>query len=154
MLCPNCGTRCATGQKFCRSCGLDLGPVAEALAAHRAQGGTRAGDERRATRQMAERMFRALVVFVLGLLLLSMSKMYGFGRTAMLLGLLTVFASMILAAHSLFGATRAAATPPRPRQLEEESPTTEPLLTEGESEPAPSVTERTTELLEVERKKQ
>jgi zinc-ribbon domain len=39
MFCPNCGNQAAGDQKFCRSCGMNLGAVSTAVAEHHGESG-------------------------------------------------------------------------------------------------------------------
>ena len=160
MLCPNCGTHSSTEQKFCRNCGMNLGPVSKALATHFAQGGSAAppaeeGGERRDLRRMTNGLISGVAVILIGALVLADARLFMLRPWVKLLGsvltCLGVFISLLavlLPLRSSAGRRRGATLP----GALEGARTTGHLLHESTIEPAASVTERTTDLLEVERK--
>jgi hypothetical protein len=155
MLCPNCGTTTTTEQKFCRSCGMNLEPVARALTAHLAHGGAAAAAARATEQSAARRMTSALAASILvalfGLLMMAFMpnptfKMFGFA--AALIGIVAALAAVF----STLRATGDAREGPAQHALDgAQAAKTGRLLHETTLEPAPSVTEHTTELLSVER---
>jgi hypothetical protein len=159
MLCPNCGTT-TTEHKFCRNCGMNLEPVSRALAAHLAPGGAAAVAAReakrramkRATNRLAKGFLSGVVVILFGLFVISVlpgKAFQVFGVAAALIGLVTALASLLTA----FRTAADLAVGPAPPALDgEAAATTGRLLHEMTVEPAASVTERTTDLLNVERK--
>lgn len=155
MLCPNCGTKTTTEHKFCRNCGMNLEPVARALAAHLAVGGAAAARaareaDRRTARRMANGLLAGVFVVLFGLILIAFLPGKGFkflGVAAALMGIVAALVSVLSPLRSL---SNAEAPPPT---LDAAAPNTGRLLHEQTFEHVPtSVTDHTTELLNVERK--
>jgi hypothetical protein len=155
MLCPNCGTKTTTEHKFCRNCGMNLEPVSRALAAHLSVGGaTAARASREADRRNVQRMTGGLLagVFVIlfGLLLIAFLP----GKAFKFLGVASAFIGIVAALVSVLFPLRsmaAAGVEPPPHTLDNAAPDTGRLLREQTFEPAgTSVTDHTTELLNVE----
>lgn len=159
MYCPNCGTKTSTDQNFCRSCGLGLDKIALSLTE---QLPTRVD---RTLQQQKERFEKlgvaALSVFGLGVLsLIVYGIVYkiiiseGDLLTALAAVGLIIMIACGLASVILFAKANEAgqeANKRKPQQDLAPPESTKELLTEGHFEPVPTVTERTTELLKVER---
>jgi zinc-ribbon domain len=158
MYCPNCGNKTSTDQKFCRACGLGLEKIALSLTEQLPT---------KVDRNLTERKERfeklgvaALSVFglgVLALLLYSVGYKLMMSQGNILAGLAVLgFLIMVvcgLASVILFAKAKEvgeeATKRPAQQDLSTESEPTKELLTEGHFEPIPTVTDRTTELLEV-----
>ena len=162
MLCPNCGTKGSTEQKFCRECGMNLEPVSKALAAHRALDAadgpaTQApiDAERCAVKRMTTWLTFGIGLFLVGLLMLSASKFFVLRPSFKFLSVCVIILSTFISLLGVLSPLRAAASrqrrAPRPGALGAAKETGR-LLTQGSIEPVPSVTERTTDLLGVVRK--
>jgi hypothetical protein len=162
MFCPNCGAKTSIQQKFCRGCGLGLDKIALSLSE---QLPSRPDEHLLSQKERYERLgLAALSVFgvgVLGVMLYGIiyKMMISKGdwlQALALIGLLIMAACGILSVI-LFAKAKEAEEAAGKRRLEEKetavkaTPTNE-LLTEGHLEPVPSVTDRTTELLYVEKK--
>ncbi len=162
MYCPNCGKTNSGEQKFCRSCGLGLEKVVQALV-HQLPATDPATEidenlrERQRKVELGLKILGTGVVslFVLVLLWVFIYKIIivqgkvavGLGFLGLILGLVA-FILLLLYRESLLNASKqtlpqGASFPPAE---------TAKLLPEPSFEPIPSVTERTTELLTVERK--
>lgn len=157
MLCPNCGTPTTTEHKFCRSCGMNLEPVSRALAAHLSPGGAASAaaareSERRAVRRMTRGLLAGVVVVLFGVFLMAVVP----GKAFKVLGVAAALVGLVAALAAVFSTLRAAAggfdVEPAQHALEDATAETGRLLQESTPEPVPSVTERTTDLLNVERR--
>lgn len=155
MLCPNCGTKTTTDHKFCRNCGMNLEPVSRALAAHLSVGGAAAARaareaDRHTARRMTNGMFAGLAVVLFGMLLIAFLPGKGFkflGIAAALIGIVTAMVSVLSPLRSV---SNAEAEPPH-NALDATAPNTGRLLHEQTFDRVPtSVTDHTTELLNVE----
>lgn len=155
MYCPNCGNKIAADQKFCRSCGLSLEKIAQVVTEQLPMKLDESVEEQK---ERFERWgFYALCVFGVGVLLpllYYIVKLLVAGKVLTGLGLLAFIVvigcgllSVILFAQA--EDIRKAGSQRRSPQTEEltEQETTAKLLPETNSEFAPSVTDRTTELL-------
>ncbi len=155
MFCPNCGAKTSSEQKFCRACGLGLEKIALSL---NEQLPARLDENLLSQKERFERLGMALLsVFGLGLLSLLVYTVVRvtpgnwLGRLA-LLGFI-IMAACGLLSTILFAKAKEAEEAAGKRRVQNVEPTpTKELLTEGHFEPVPSVTDRTTELLFVERK--
>jgi len=159
MYCPNCGKENSAEQKFCRSCGLSLEKAVELLAeqlpALKLDKSLRER-QRRVDRWLTIVAASGISLFVISILwaiiykiiILKGEVLEGSLFAAFIVGLV-VFALLALYGESL----RKAAGK---RQLMQPPPTevsdTAKLLPDSQMEPIPSVTERTTELLTVDKK--
>lgn len=162
MFCPNCGAKTSIEQKFCRACGLGLEKIALSLTE---QLPTRPDESALSQKERFERLgvaalsvfgFGALAVILYGIvykLMVTQGKLLaGLG----FLGLLIMMGCGILSAI-LFAKAKEAEEAAGKRRVQHKdaavvSTPTKELLTEGNFEPVPSVTERTTELLYAEKK--
>ena len=158
MFCPNCGTRTATDQNYCRACGLGLEKIALSLAE---QLPARTDQSLQARKERLEKLGMAMLsVFGIGMLIFLLysigpkliSKGDVFGILA-LLGVLVMFVCGIGSAVLFAKAKEVGdeASKRLPQKVEVEN--TRELLPESHFEPVPTVTERTTELLTVENSK-
>ncbi|HEY0170271.1 MAG TPA: hypothetical protein VGB98_04405 [Pyrinomonadaceae bacterium] len=158
MLCPNCGTKTTNAHKFCRNCGMNLGPVSQAVSAHLSHGGASAAAaaaareaSRRGTRRMAKGLFAGVFVFLLGMLMLRFLPGTAFKAVGAVITLLGVMFSLVTVLSSMRADATAEASPAPPRHVPEGAAATGRLLHENTVEPLPaSVTDHTTELLGVE----
>ena len=161
MYCPNCGAKTATDQKFCRACGLRLEKIAASIAE---QLPTKMDLTLQQQKERYEKIGMALLsVFGLGVLtfiLYSVGYKLMMTQGNVLAGLAILgFLVMVvcgLASVVLFAKAKevgeGAPKLSQPASLANGSESTKELLTEGNFEPVPSVTDRTTDLLTVERR--
>ena len=160
MYCPNCGNQTSTEQNFCRSCGLSLEKIAESLAEQLPS--QLDANQQNQKERIEKQGVIALSIFaagILGLLLYLVVYKVIFiqGRTLEGLGILAFLAliSSGLVSVYLFAKANEIGQKNKNRQInssdEALSPPTSKLLREGYFEPMPTVTERTTDLLTVER---
>lgn len=158
MYCPNCGTQTSIDQNFCRACGLSLEKTALSLSE---QLPVKVDESLQAQKERLEKLgVAALSVFavcVLTLLLFLLGqKLIAKG----LPGILAMVGALIIIACGLGSVILFArakeldekSSKRRQRNLSSGSETTKELLTEGHFEPVPTVTERTTELLAVDKR--
>ena len=157
MFCPNCGAKTSIEQKFCRACGLGLEKIVLSL---NEQLPARLDESLLSQKERLERLGMVLLsVFGVGLLTL---LVYGVVYKLMLtqgkwLGGLALLGFIIMAGCGLlsailFAKAKEVQESVGKRRVQKVEPTpTKELLTEGHFEPVPSVTDRTTELLFVEK---
>lgn len=161
MYCPNCGTKTLTDVNFCRACGLGLEKVAVSLIEQLPTKADRSLQERK--KRFEKLGIVALSVFGFGILSI---LAYTIGYKVMvsegnlLAGLAGIgffimiacgLASVFLFAKANEVGQEAIKRKPEP-DLVSRSESTKELLTEGHLEPVPTVTDRTTELLTVEKR--
>lgn len=157
MYCPNCGAKNSIEQNFCRSCGLSLEKTAFSLSE---QLPAKLDQSIQAKKERLEKLgVAALSVFGLGVLSL---LVYGIGIKLIdkgVLGILATLGVLIMLVCGLGSVILFARAKEldekstrRPRNLSSGSGSTKELLSEGHLEPVPTVTERTTELLAVDKR--
>lgn len=158
MFCPNCGAKTSTEQKFCRACGLGLEKIALSLTE---QLPNRPDENLMSQKERLERWgVVALSVFGTGVLgLIVWGTVYKvmivegkFLAGLALLGLIILLGSGILSAI-LFAKAKEVEEAAGKRRIPRVEPApTKELLSEGNFEPVPSVTDRTTDLLFAEKR--
>lgn len=154
MHCPNCGTKTSTEQKFCRSCGLSLDEFARMLTEQLPEARARLLERQQRVEQWLGRVSGAFVAMIVCALLVGV--VWGVIMKGQILGGLLLLAFIIGAVASLSlvyyneSLKEKLGQPNAPDPALPESAPTGKLLSESRSEPVPSVTERTTELLAVE----
>lgn len=165
MYCPKCATETSTDQKFCRNCGLGLAKIAAELTEElpvSVENGSLSEKERLERIGVAALSVFGFGLFVLFLYFIVYKMMVLQGKVInglALIGLAIMMGCGLLSAI-LFAKAKEAEETSRKRKVEgvaQVSATrTKELLTEGNFEPvpAPSVTDRTTELLFAEKRHQ
>jgi zinc-ribbon domain len=161
MYCPNCGNQTSTEQNFCRSCGLGLEKIAQSLTE---QLPTQIDANQQKQKERIEKQgVIALSIFAAGIIglllyLVVYKVIFVQGRTLEGLGILAFLAliSSGLVSVYLFAKANEVGQKNKPREIsgsDEPLPSTRTakLLREGYFEPVPTVTERTTDLLTVEK---
>jgi hypothetical protein len=161
MFCPNCGTKTATDQNFCRACGLALEKIALSVSDQLPAKVDRSLLEQK---ERFEKLgVAALSVFGLGVLSfilysvvykLMVSKgdvLTGLAMLGFIIMIACGIASVILFAKAN-EVGKETAKRPSPQDLAMGTETTKELLTEGHFEPVPTITERTTDLLVVKKR--
>jgi len=161
MHCPSCGAETTLDQRYCRSCGMDLESVSKLVVAHSSPEALKL-EKARGKRAAQERMYQSfkfgLIMFVAGMAGLFITKTLGFPKSYNLIGGLLLFLAMGLMIHGLLAAMRESAS--RSRKLPTSAGTTSELpeaeITKALPSarvpvPVASVTERTTQLISVEK---
>ena len=160
MFCPNCGSKNSTQQKFCRSCGLSLEKTVQSLVE---QIPAKIDQSLKRRKEKLER-FGVIALSGVGVVgggalfyMIIFNMMLAQGKILGGLAFLTIIICGLLAVFFFNYANYLKETAVKNRlQPPEEMPeyeTPAKLLNDSYLEPIPSVTERTTELLYVERKK-
>ena len=160
MFCPNCGSKNSTQQKFCRSCGLSLEKTVQSLVE---QIPAKIDQSLKRRKEKLER-FGVIALSGVGVVgggalfyMIIFKMMLADGKILGGLALLTIIICGLLAVFFFNYANYLKETAVKNRlQPPEEMPeyeTPAKLLNDSYLEPIPSVTERTTELLYVEKKK-
>ena len=160
MFCPNCGSKNSTQQKFCRSCGLSLEKSAQSLV-EQIPAKIDQSLERRKEKLERFGVIALGGVGVVGVGALSymiiFNMMLAQGKILGGLALLTIIICGLSAAiffnYANFLKEKADKNRLQPPEEMREDETPAKLLGDSYLEPIPSVTERTTELLYVEREK-
>jgi hypothetical protein len=158
MHCPNCGDESPIDQKFCRKCGFDLAPVARLFA-----GDAPAEDIELTAKErdqiLVKRMFRwisaGLIVLGFGLLMLIVGRsgLIDAGKIFGLASSVLMIIGIALAAYGLISSVTRSVTLSRKSGAAAgineftKAPTTRQLEHDRTPVPLPSVTERTTELI-------
>ena len=160
MFCPNCGSKNSTQQKFCRSCGLSLEKSAQSLVE---QIPAKIDQSLERRKEKLER-FGAIALSGVGVVgvgalsyLIIFNMILAQGKILGGLALLTIIICGLLAVfffnYANYLKETAVKNRLQPPEEMREYETPAKLLNDSYLEPIPSVTERTTELLDVERKK-
>jgi len=153
MYCPGCGIKGTIGQKFCRTCGMDFQVISEVVAGRLSATDARAAsdlDKARVHRMIKFMSWGGIVLFI-GLIVLVLGKKYLLNNLLELIGGLTLLAGTFVMGYGLFSAMLSATSHPRKsqRQGAQTQPQLDGQLPPGTlPEPAPSVAERTTRLME------
>lgn len=160
MFCPNCGTTNSTEQKFCRSCGINLGVVAESLLLQL----TTARDANLSKKERSIENFKNFVFSRFGLFLLIavipiifgifFKVIWGdndisFGVSLIVIAVSTVLIILFASFDAFVRERKAQINPALTNELTEAKDPGK-LLEEKTFEPIHSIAENSTELLSVE----
>ena len=153
MHCPSCGMQTSIDQKFCRSCGMSLEAVSKAVASHLPTSDSNkpsVRDDNSVLRRMAIMLFWGIVVFLMGGVVMGVSKKMLHNDLVGLIGLVILIAGAILVTYAVIS--------PLWQQASKSGQTTEPKSTiKLETTPAelpappPSIAEQTTRVLETDK---
>jgi hypothetical protein len=162
MYCPSCGIQTSSDQKYCRSCGMDLQMISQAVGEHLGQ----IIEESKARQRKLERWgtvtgligVSMLALLLIGFLIcLAVSKVagisidaFGFDSFAPVVGAIGLCLTISGAGLAGYPSIRKELGKLRPAKLTGKAQTTAELLEANKGEQAPSITERTTNLLEIE----
>jgi hypothetical protein len=153
MTCPQCGLPTLSDQKFCRSCGAGLQlttqPIAERATALEPQRAS--GDLVKDQYLRSRLVLWAFVMMFVGVAIGLVGKMILHEEIVTVVGVLVSLAGMLLVAYSSISPARLkqqSSIPSSPRELKQ-SQSTKQLPQGTDVEYVASVTERTTNLLQV-----
>lgn len=160
MHCPSCGAETTLDQRFCRSCGMDLETVSKLVVAHSSPELLKL-EKVRDKRAGQERMLKSLKfgfsMFILGMAVLFITKTLEFPKPFNLIGGSLLFLAMGLMFYGILtpmrdrgSRSRKLPTSARTSELPE-AETTKELPAARVPVPVASVTERTTQLIAIEK---
>jgi len=154
MYCPSCGIQSSPDQRFCRSCGMDLQAVSQLVAGKHSQSNSDClsyDSEKTIQHRMAKIMGWGGVLLFVGLVVVVIGRKYLHNELLDTIGGLTVLLSAFIMGYGLFSAWLSGTKTSR-RSLRGRSKTQRDLpngeMLEMFGEEAPSITERTTRLIE------
>lgn len=160
MHCPSCGAETSLEQKFCRGCGMDLETVSKLVAAHSSPETLKLEKSLtiKANRQRMYQSFKwGMTCFILGMAALATTKTLSLDKAFNLGPLLLLFLGMGIMCYGLLATMRDHAL--SSRKLSGSGSTSKLPETEITKElpaarvpvPVASITERTTQLIAVEK---
>jgi hypothetical protein len=162
MHCPSCGAETTLDQRYCRGCGMQLEAVSKLVVAHSSPEALKL-EKMLARKSVQQQVYRSakwgLSLFILGMAVLFTTKTLGFAKPFNLVGGALMFLAMGLMCYSLLVPLRHAGSrskklpaPGAPDELPKTASTKElPAAREPFPVPVASVTERTTQLIAVEK---
>ena len=152
MHCPGCGTEASKNQKFCRSCGMGLQMISQAVAKHLSTAdfsGPPVEREAIKQRRMSTLLWGMAAVFV-GMALIVVGKQFPDHDWIGLIGVLVLLLGAFVATYGILSPPRQKTSPsrnpPRPAELPRADP--KALASANSLEQIPNVTEHTTRMLE------
>ena len=163
MFCPNCGIESETSRKFCRSCGMSLGVISQALTGQimTSQSGIAPSESGQPEKYNRGKVFRyGLITFFGGILLAALlgitggalenldSNLGSFVATLAGLGGLVLLAGIFVMIYSLFLPKTSPRFQPRQQHALPPPQHNVDMQSDFDRRPASSVTENTTELLD------
>jgi len=154
MHCPSCGTETSKNQKFCRSCGIGLQMISQAVAKHLSTADSAESpveSEANKQRRMYTLARLGIVAFFVGMALMVMGKQFPDHDWIGLIGVLVLLLGAFVATYGVLSPLRQITSPsrkpPQPADLPQADPTALPSA--NPIELIPSVTEHTTRTLEL-----
>jgi predicted nucleic acid-binding Zn ribbon protein len=154
MHCPSCGTETSKNKKFCRSCGMGLQMISQAVAKHlsTADSSEPPGEsEASKQRRMSTLLFWGIAAFIVGIALIVVSKQFPDYDWIGLIGIFVLLLGAFVAAYGVLSPLRQITSPSRNPPQTAELPQADPtaLASANSLEQIPSVTEHTTRTLEL-----
>ena len=154
MHCPNCGKSVTTEQQFCRSCGMALEAIGKLVAQHSSAvtpSQTKL-DKVRAEQQIVQYMFKwlsiGMIIIGIGVLMLVLNKTFDFGTIFKLVSSFVLIGGTGCASFGVLSAIRKGTTLTIANSTAQLRQAGERSLPTGFPAALPSVTERTTQLIE------
>lgn len=162
MFCPNCGTTNSTEQKFCRSCGINLGVIAESLLLQLTTARDASSSKKeRSIENLGNFVFsRVGLIVLIGVILMTSGIFFKviLADGAIVSGTLMIFCAVLaglmailISFYESVKERKAQINPALTSELTQTKDTGK-LLEEKPFEPVSTVTENSTELLPVENK--
>lgn len=153
MHCPSCGTETSKNQKFCRSCGMGLQMISQAVAKHLSTADSSeppVESEASKQRRMSTLLLWGIAAFFVGMALIVVGKQFPHHDWIGLIGVLVLLLGAFVAAYGVISPLRQirspSGRPPQPAELPQAEPTA--LASANSLEQIQSVTEHTTRTLE------
>jgi primosomal protein N' len=153
MHCPSCGTETSKTQKFCRSCGMGLQMISQAVAKHLSTADSAeppVESEASKQRRMSTLLLWGIAAFFVGIALIVVGKQFPHHDWIGLIGVLVLLLGAFVAAYGVISPLRQirspSGRPPQPAELPQADPTA--LASANSLEQIQSVTEHTTRTLE------
>jgi hypothetical protein len=162
MHCPNCGIESDLDQKFCRKCGFNLAPISKLMLVPGGDDDETKLDkverDKLLMRRMVSWMMRGMLIMLIGIIVIVVNKQLKLDQLVGLLGTLITLGGVAVVMYGLLDTMRGGGLKKRkPKAMEASSPEEiEPASTTKELEgrlpvPLGSVTERTTQLIKIDR---
>jgi hypothetical protein len=165
MHCPNCGNQSELDQKFCRTCGFNLGPVSKLIMNNPDAGQLKlekAEREKLALHRMVSWMMWGMLILLIGVVVIVINKTFNLDPLVKLIGTFITLGGVSVTMYGLLDTMRGGKGRPKSGAIDvgTNNPDTEEGVkadTTRELEgrlpvPLPSVTERTTQLIGAESK--
>jgi zinc-ribbon domain/Protein of unknown function (DUF3040) len=153
MHCPSCGTETSKNQKFCRSCGMGLQMISQAVAKHLSTADSSeppVESEASEQRRMSTLLLWGIAAFFVGIALMVVGKQFLDFDWIGLIGVLVLLLGAFVATYGVISSLRQirslSGRPPQPAELPQADPTA--LASANSLEQIQSVTEHTTRTLE------
>jgi hypothetical protein len=153
MNCPSCGTETSKNQKFCRSCGMGLQMISQAVAKHLSTADSSeppVESEASEQRRMSTLLLWGIAAFFVGIALMVVGKQFLDFDWIGLIGVLVLLLGAFVATYGVISSLRQirslSGRPPQPAELPQADPTA--LASANSLEQIQSVTEHTTRTLE------
>lgn len=165
MHCPNCGNQSKLEQKFCRKCGFNLEPVSKLIVNNPGADQLKvekAERDKLALRRMVSWMMWGMLILLIGVVVIVINKTFNLDPLVKLIGTIITLGGVSVTMYGLLDTMRGGKGRPKSGAIDvgiNHIDTEEGVKADTTRElegrlpvPLPSVTERTTQLIGVDRK--